>query len=1364
MAEFEEVGMVKTQKPVLELENLQKTQLHGPPNLEVPSTALNYDINSLALSDFKDRVAFDNSNFTEESRFLEEMAGILDEAKPFTSFLYTYRSCSAAIPMNLTDKSSKEESSRVHHATFEIIRPQVQMVLKLCQYEQEARKIIVGNMKLLVKPEQAKKVQPEAIVDHIVRCINALVVLDALKDMKACLKNDFSRYKRSYERIRNEMENSETVVTENEIVIQLLNNHHTVQYVILHTLKKDVQNLNNYQLVINLLLEHCADCIEEKRFLMPEEQHMYYRCIPFLIFLLDEALPKGFNPFKSSKVNLGRYQKLFKHFPIIPLYGDMQFHVCDIFMYCAKWDDDLMRPAWITKKPIKLKLRYDLRYTKDKIRNEYTTLCAQVASLVNSIEAFIKQEKSLPPPLLMDVEAVVKKAFQAMSEWSSRIIEQSAWKYANPCTQEEFQRRMGNITEQPSHVYDKRVRLNYTNEDLHALVDVIGKIKGLSAQLMKQEAVFVPLIRRVIHDGFQEFLQVDLARPLRKALKKKKNSLQNTLKSMRDIGGDWFDKQASRNDFKQKKKEILEMVRDFPRRTCSPTITQIALIRRMLWSVCSPKSPGMMGGFMKEKDLKKEWAERWRDFYTKSFFFKYLLDYHQTVRKLADMSHLWYREFYLELTKQVQFPIDMSMPWIMTNFLIETPSMKENVFFPFDVYNDAGSHALVVLKQQFLYDEVEAELNLSFLQLIFHMSEDIFKFYKTVASSILIEKGYRKDFKELKPDSATLINSRYVAVMAQRHVNLLGRTVDIKALLSEHVNDKLRQNIGFIINKFQSQSLTSIVELKYLLDNVRVTHELLSKHLIIDPFESMMKELDMDTSIGRFRGKIIMHAFSEIVTDIMPNFVYNSTTERFVEAPQLYADKPSRDNPKSVLPHFWYGKGYKEIFERQVSMYKGYFGKDHLKALISVLSVTDIPLLISELTSAIEDKIKYELVSYVEVLFKALPTIKLPSLLYGVIASYVSFELKLAGNISRYSVLRSQVFQTLREIGNGVVVLQMLEDALSAKSTFSFQQNCYFNENSVIVQDVNPNEPIPELADPFQYTDGKTVYNIVAKALESLDKNPRQDKGVLAKVNEMTAKVCQIHNVTATDGSILAFSLARFKKCILEFKQSWGVQQASAEFTADLDNPKDFARLYSVLQYIFCQPPPEKKVTDPATGKVTMEQDGEKNDLNLFGEGFSWAGCLILHCLGDREFFTCGDFCSHMLKLNSFKPIPPSVAAAEPKSKKEKALLTPTEMISLPNVLSFLDNAEWIKGVNAGIFSRLDQYLPLDDAPKIVLRPPRFGEEEKVNTARSRSVPIARSVAPASPSSRTATPSSRTATPAGPGAPGAPPADRKSVV
>ena len=34
----------------------------------------------------------------------------------------------------------------------------------------------------------------------------------------------------------------------------------------------------------------------------------------------------------------------------------------------------------------------------------------------------------------------------------------------------------------------------------------------------------------------------------------------------------------------------------------------------------------------------------------------------------------------------------------------------ESILMPFDIYNDSAQHALVALKQRFLYDEIEAEV------------------------------------------------------------------------------------------------------------------------------------------------------------------------------------------------------------------------------------------------------------------------------------------------------------------------------------------------------------------------------------------------------------------------------------------------------------------------------------------------------------------------------------------------------------------------------------------------------------------------------------------------------------------------------
>lgn len=95
--------------------------------------------------------------------------------------------------------------------------------------------------------------------------------------------------------------------------------------------------------------------------------------------------------------------------------------------------------------------------------------------------------------------------------------------------------------------------------------------------------------------------------------------------------------------------------------------------------------------------------------------------------------------------RRIQFPIEMSMPWILTDHILETkePSMMEwvkpvtrcvlpiircvtwtenppvfrYVLYPLDLYNDSGYYALTKFKKQFLYDEIEAEVQSSSLEL-----------------------------------------------------------------------------------------------------------------------------------------------------------------------------------------------------------------------------------------------------------------------------------------------------------------------------------------------------------------------------------------------------------------------------------------------------------------------------------------------------------------------------------------------------------------------------------------------------------------------------------------------------------------------
>ena len=84
------------------------------------------------------------------------------------------------------------------------------------------------------------------------------------------------------------------------------------------------------------------------------------------------------------------------------------------------------------------------------------------------------------------------------------------------------------------------------------------------------------------------------------------------------------------------------------------------------------------------------------------------------------------------------------------------------VLYPLDLYNDSAHYALTVFKKQFLYDEIEAEVNLCFDQFVYKLSEQIYGYYKHLAGSINLDKRFRQECQNM----GTFINSKYCASIA----------------------------------------------------------------------------------------------------------------------------------------------------------------------------------------------------------------------------------------------------------------------------------------------------------------------------------------------------------------------------------------------------------------------------------------------------------------------------------------------------------------------------------------------------------------------------------------------------------------------
>lgn len=72
-------------------------------------------------------------------------------------------------------------------------------------------------------------------------------------------------------------------------------------------------------------------------------------------------------------------------------------------------------------------------------------------------------------------------------------------------------------------------RYNYTEEEKFALIEVIAMIKGLQVLMSRMETVFTDAIRRNIYSELQDFIQLILREPLRKAIKNKKDLIRRSV-------------------------------------------------------------------------------------------------------------------------------------------------------------------------------------------------------------------------------------------------------------------------------------------------------------------------------------------------------------------------------------------------------------------------------------------------------------------------------------------------------------------------------------------------------------------------------------------------------------------------------------------------------------------------------------------------------------------------------------------------------------------------------------------------------------------------------------------------------------------
>ncbi|CAO4374658.1 unnamed protein product [Caenorhabditis nigoni] len=1120
------------------------------PDIEARALPLLYRANF--DTNFEDRSAFVTgiAKYSEEATRHAQFNDMLAEGLQHAANLYTWRCCSRAVPM--AKSNDQPNRTEINEMVVNVLKPEVNKLNSFMRFTLHAIQRFCEEVRRLCHSEKRKDFVSEAYLLTLGRFINMFAVLDELKNMKASIKNDFSTFRRASQFLQT-MSDTQAIHD-----MQNLSMFLATQNKIKDDLKLQMKTIEGYEELLSDVVNICAHMYEQQLYISPNEKHMFVKVIAFSLFLMDGDAANVAKLDQKKRLSIQRLDKIFKSLEVVPLYGDMQIQPFAFVRRSSHYEAN----KWPLSDKESEKCHVNIVEKVHTIRSDHESYVTQFAKINNEVAISDRVGSDREH---RELTSLALSGIQLLCQWSCAVVETISWKLLHP-TNPKDNRECPDTAEE----YERATRYNYTPAEKTALIQVIAMIKGLQSMLGKMEPEMSNATRKCVYVELQAFIQHTVNEPLQKAIKNKKDLLASILQSVKDSICDVGYELNRMTDTKSKSKKSGSKVDSanssssdirIPRRTAAPGSTQLYMARTQLESLISEKLCG--GKKILRKELDSKTIEKISVFLRKSAHWPALFKFSDSMTEAGELSQLWFREFYLEMTmgQRIQFPIEMSMPWILTDYILscDEHSLIESALYQLDLYNDAAQYSLFSFNKQFLYDEVEAEVNLCFDQFVYKLSEMVFTNYKQLASSMLLDKRFKSELSRVGTIIRTPTASRFESLLQQRHVQLLGRSVDLNRVVSQRINMSLLKALDAAIWKFESEPLSSIIELDMLIEANRLCHSLLKEVLhSLAPFDDIFQEANH--AVNSPHGRITLHVFWELNYDFVPNFVYNGSTHRFVRAKQYFRKTPSREKPPQVgQVYYWGSKSLMAAFMNISNGYNSCIGTQHLKAITRLLHYQGIAVILDELLKMAHRLLEEKIKRHVRNVFNMMPKVlKLPRADYGsnALLQYYCHHLDAVG---KYPELKSEFCQDLRELGNMIVFCQQLEVALGQEETHDLFLAAAFIGNVPQPPSRNAQEQMKQLAKLEEKYARIHLSEVIAKNTND------EGQAIIAKEAELMTKERLCCGLNVFENFLLRI------KQILANDEIWtGGYPTNGVFW--IDECVEWYRVYSALQFFLCQP------------------------------------------------------------------------------------------------------------------------------------------------------------------------------------------------
>ena len=1223
-----------------------------------------------------------------------------EQGREFVQMLYAYRSLSRSISNIRDDYDHDDRGStnedEIERRIVEILRPEIRKLHDLQAFVLKAvemfrtclMKVYLSDDFSFSSSSLINGIQSESLWQSLSKLLDILMQIDILKHLKRdSLLADFLQYKVSVSNAGSGSYGGRRANSDSETTsLEQFLNHTDVQrrdHIVFALLRDeilrfmDTSDSNPVESLLDVLMV-VVGALQNQLYVSPDEKFSFLRVVPYLILLIDSLsedeqvirmsaakgtakttkmswmTSMGRNIFSAPTQFLEPLQYVVSQYPCVPCFPDYTLNVLTVLERSPRFLSK-MAAAWGAKPDERVISNYDIEVNWEQMRGDFGT-CVTLFTL------FCGQLDHAASDKNMDIAALASKAFEFVRQGTSYVLQWScllrqalAWKYAHPVTASRLQAMGINSLENVSE-YERTMRYNVSADMMNVMADVISMIKALVQLLQQAEMKLAPLLRIFCHQYVQNLIQSELL-PLTHRVDKRKNAdMLPILLQIRALAADWINDEEPLENYKLHKRKFGVVASDFPLRSVSLSATQLKLLRSYVRSIYLDTSTsklryGVMG---RKTDLEPSDLAILDKFYQTSRFFPVILAYSSALSDMSNLSYMWYRECFLDKAKAIQFPIDMSLPWMLTQHVIASKNVQsedvpllEKFLYIVDVYNDAAQTALYAYGVQHLYNEIEAETNLVLDQLVFLLSDDVYNYYKNSAALIAMEKGFRDKLEELKGSPyLTLTKRRFDIPLAQRNVHILGRSVNLTYLMGRHLNDKLRRDLDCALVRFESGSVCALPELQMTLSIISSVHEQLSQYLDLDSFSDMLADVNetfAPSSAVTHRGRIATHVIYSVMCDILPNYTYNYYTQRFVQSPNpvhscAYGRAPKRAALEELL-----GSMCAKAFERAGSLTRGFFGRAHMEAMLLLLGYLEIPRLVDECLQIIVDKMQ-DLTAYVDALADHLLACHLPySCAKSAEHAYYYFHSRTA-HLLEFDDLKPEVFQTLRYIGNALAFFKDLSSVLEVFDQFEFMSVAPLLGQ---VPDTNLRKPESSVShSPFV----KVLRNLSGVGTSSARRNTasyddpqHSKKGVeeslvdaflVQQLPGMAQRAIEVLSSSLGSHNLFEGFLGRFHSLFvrLGLHEAW---ELKAHNEVDVNYDKNsilaangFHRLWAALLFLFCEQKFESGYVGSHADKPYFSNEDE------FGHGFYFAGAFFRHIMAHRTDYCDADYCETVLRVH----------------------------------------------------------------------------------------------------------------------------------